>query len=166
MGLRLRYIADKMSLDGFGGSLMGRREVGMSVIRRLVAVGAVATLALVGAGSAFAATPQKIYRDLADNGRLDAKYTRAEIERAFNLPQALRTDVQPAAPRKPIADPSTSEAAQSPRATGRTVRRVPFSALDAALLVAGGGPLLLIGAGLRRRLAPVPNEARARVTSA
>lgn len=131
----------------------------MSGHRRLAAVGAVATLALVGAGSAFAATPQKIYRDLADNGRLDGKYTRVEIERAFNLPQALRTDAQPAAPRKPIAVPSASEAAQSPRATRRSARRVPFSALDAALLVAGGGPLLLIGAGLRRRMDPVRNEA-------
>jgi hypothetical protein len=30
---------------------------------------------------------------------------------------------------------------------------VPFTGLDVMLLLAGGGPLLLIGVGLRRRLA-------------
>jgi hypothetical protein len=127
--------------------------------RRLVAVGVVATVALLGAGSAFAATPQKIYRDLSDNGRLDAKYTRAEIERAFNLPHTLKTDVQPASPRKPIAVPAAGEATSPPRHTRRSTGRVPFSALDAALLFAGGGPLLLIGAGLRRRIVPASGEA-------
>lgn len=130
----------------------------MSGFRRLAAVGAAAALALVGTGSAFAATPQKLYRDLVDNGRLDGRYTRAEIDRAFNLPPKVGTDREPAMPRKPIAVPSASEAAQSPRATRQSDRRVPFSALDAALLFAGGGPLLLIGAGLRRRVAK-PNEA-------
>ncbi|HEV2903074.1 MAG TPA: hypothetical protein VGW30_07400 [Gaiellaceae bacterium] len=121
--------------------------------RRLVAVAAaslLALLALVGAGSAFAATPQKIYRDLADNGKLDGRYTRAEIERAFNLPPVVGTDAQ--LPRKPIRLPEASEAVPSPRAAHKSDRRIPFSALDAALLVAVSGPLLLVGAGLRRRL--------------
>jgi hypothetical protein len=141
------------------GSRAGGREVRMSGHRRLAAVGAVAALALLGAGSAFAATPQKIYRDLADNGRLDGKYTRADIERAFNLRQVLRTDEQPTtAPRKPIAVARAGEATQSPRAVRRSERRVPFSVLDVALLVAGGGPLLLIGAGLRRRIVSTRSE--------
>jgi len=134
----------------------------MSGLRRLAAVGAVAALALLGAGSAFAATPQKIYRDLADNGRLDGKYTRAEIERAFNLRQVLRTDEQPTtAPRKPIAVAPAGENAEPPRAVKRSGRRVPFSPLDVALLVAGGGPLLLIGAGFRRRVVSTSNEPHA-----
>ena len=155
-----RYIAEKMSLGE--GSRAGGREVRMSGHRRLAAVGAVAALALLGAGSAFAATPQKIYRDLADNGRLDGKYTRADIERAFNLRQVLRTDEQPTiAPRKPIAVARAGEATQSPRAVKRSERRVPFSVLDVALLVAGGGPLLLIGAGLRRRMVSTRSEPHA-----
>jgi hypothetical protein len=129
--------------------------------RRLAAVGAVAALALLGAGSGFAATPQKIYRDLADNGRLDGTYTRAELERAFNLPRVLRTDEPEASPRKPIGVAPASEVAEPPRAANRSERRVPFSALDVALLVAGGGPLLLIGAGLRRRIVPRPSESHA-----
>ncbi len=126
--------------------------------RRFVTVGVVAALALVGAGTAFAATPQQIYRDLADNGRLDGKYTRAEVERAFNLRQVLRTDRRPATPRKPIAVAPSTEDTSTPPVTRRTDRRVPFSVLDAALLFAGGGPLLLIGAGLRRRMAVAPAE--------
>lgn len=135
---------------------MGEGKVRMSVLRRLAAVGAVAALALLGAGSAFAATPQQIYRDLVDNGRLDGKYTHAEIERAFNLSPAPRRAPAARTPRKPIAVP---EAVTPAREKPRDDRRVPFSALDAALLVAGGGPLLLIGAGLRRRLAAPAAEA-------
>ena len=125
--------------------------------RRLVAVAAASLLALLCAGTAFAATPQKIYRDLADNGKLDGRYTRAQIERAFNLPLTVGTDAR--ATRKPIRVPQTNEAAPAQQATGKTDRRIPFSALDAALLVAGGGPLLLIGAGLRRRLSE-PSKAQ------
>ena len=132
----------------------------MSSFRRLAAIGAVAALALLGAGSAFAATPQKIYRDLADNGRLDGTYTRAEIERAFNLPQVLKTDPRKLdVPRKPIAMPAASDGIQAPQAAKRSPRRVPFSALDAALLIAGGGPLLLIGVAFRRRMVPAADEA-------
>ena len=127
--------------------------------RRLVAVGAVVVLALTGVGSAFAAAPQQIYRDLVDNGRLDRKYTRAEIERAFNLKPNVRTDRRTPTARKPIAVPSATEGAPAARFEKRPVRRVPFSALDAALLVAGGGPLLLLGIVLRRRLGSPPNEA-------
>jgi hypothetical protein len=131
----------------------------MPVYRRLAAVGAIAALALVGAGSALAATPQQIYRDLADNGRLDRAYTRADIERALNLRPAVGTDAFQPAPRKPIA--VQDEDAGSSRAVGRADRRVPFSTLDVALLIAGGGPLLLIGAGLRRRIAEAPRRASA-----
>jgi hypothetical protein len=146
---------DEVGRPGGRGHLRPR-EVLMSVYRRLAAVGAIAALGLVGAGSAFAATPQQIYRDLADNGRLDGVYTRADIERALNLAPVVRTDAFQPAPRKPIAVPA--EEASSARAAGRSDRRVPFSALDAALLVAGGGPLLLIGAGLRRRFAEAPRR--------
>ncbi|HEX2292839.1 MAG TPA: hypothetical protein VHH55_05955 [Gaiellaceae bacterium] len=128
----------------------------MSGHRRPWAVGAVATLALVLTGSASAATPQQIYRDLVDNGRLDRPYKRAELERAFNLNPRVATDPRPPTVRRPIA-----EAPESPpraRPAGRNTR-LPFSALDAALLVAGGGPLLLIGIGLRRRAARAPYQA-------
>ena len=50
--------------------------------RRCVVWGVVACSALVLAGSALAATPQQIYRDYADNGRLDHQYSQADLQRA------------------------------------------------------------------------------------
>jgi hypothetical protein len=99
---------------------------------------------MLPAGSAVAATPQQVYRDLADNGRLDRQYSRADIERAFgNLPAYARPE---AADRQP----------QGVRQPGRTLPVtaddggvVPFSGLDAALFGAVGGPLLLIAAAMR-----------------
>ena len=132
----------------------------MSGHRRPAAVAAALLLVLAPASPAFAATPQKIYRDLADNGKLDGTYTAAEIERAFTLPSVIGTDPQ-GLPRRPIRVPASAEAGStaSPAAT-RSERRVPFSGLDAALLVAVAGPLLLIGAGLRRRFG-TPHGAQA-----
>ena len=132
----------------------------MSRHRRLAAVGAAAVLALLGAGSAFAATPQQIYRDLADNNRLDKQYKRADLERAFNLKQVLETDGRP---RTRIREPESTQTAPAVQTPRRRERRVPFSGIDVALLVAGGGPLLLIGVGIRRRLAN--GSAAARVVS-
>jgi hypothetical protein len=116
----------------------------------------VAALALACAGPAWAAPPQEIYKDLADNGRLDGRYTRADIARAFNLERVVRTDArQPAPVRRPAA-----VAPASPEGSNRE-RGIPFTGLDLALLTVGGGPLLLIGLGLRRRLAPAPGAAGA-----
>ena len=112
---------------------------------------AVLAMLLVAAGPAAAATPQQIYKDLADNGKLDAKYRRADVARAFNLERVIRTDRQPAT-RRP--------AAVTPRPTPpgeHSSSRLPFTGLDLALLTVGGGPLLLIAIGLRRRVtAPAP----------
>ena len=107
---------------------------------------AVIAILLVAAGPAAAATPQQIYKDLADNGKLDAKYRRADVARAFNLERVIRTD-RPRPTRRP--------AAFTPRPSSpgkRSSSRLPFTGLDLALLTVGGGPLLLIGIGLRRRV--------------
>jgi hypothetical protein len=113
----------------------------------------IAVLALACAGPASAASPQKIYKDLADNGRLDGKYSRADIARAFNLERVVRTDERDAAPvRRPAAAPAAGN-------TSGNDRLIPFTGLDLALLTVGGGPLLLIGLGLRRRLTPAAGAA-------
>jgi len=122
--------------------------------RPVLGLVSVAAVALAFAGPASAASPQKIYKDLADNGRLDGRYTRADIARAFNLERVVRTDArQPAPLRRPAA-----VAPASPEGSKRE-RSIPFTGLDLALLTAGGGPLLLIGIGLRRRLSPAPGTA-------
>jgi hypothetical protein len=161
--LRLRYMSAKMSPDDFGGSRLGERENRAWGRRRLAAVGLAISLALVGAGAAGAASPQRIYQDLADNGRLDAVYSRADIERALNPGQVLGTDARTPASRQRSLERPLTDAAPPPLDANaqKDGRRVPFSALDVALLIAGGGPLLLIGAGLRRRLAPAPSQAPA-----
>lgn len=111
---------------------------------------ALAALALlVFAGQAAAATPQrtsqKIFRDLADNGRLDGHYSRAQIDRALHTPSLRRYDleVKPAGQTKPSI-PNVSAPVVDTRGT------LPFSGLDVALFTGVGGPLLILGASVGR----------------
>lgn len=130
----------------------------MAAGQRTRAVCALAVIGLIGAGAASAASPQRIYEDLADNGRLDRRYDRADIARALDLERVVRTDV-----RKPALAKAPAAAGQrAARPSKRSAGGLPFTGLDLALLTLGGGPLLLIGFGLRRRLA-VPASRRAEV---
>jgi hypothetical protein len=95
-------------------------------------VTACAALAL-GAVPAMGATPQQIYRDYADNGRLDQKYSQADLQRA-QRDAALQGAVEQALGAKAV------------KAKGG----LPFTGLDLALLGAGGGLLLVAGTGLRK----------------
>jgi hypothetical protein len=120
---------------------------GLRSLLMLMLVGAVA---LACVGPAAAASPQRIYKDLADNGRLDGRYSDADIARAFNLDRVVGTDQ-----RQPAQAEARETVTPTPAATKtRPDRRIPFTGLDLALLTVGGGPLLLIGIGLRRRLSP------------
>jgi hypothetical protein len=56
---------------------------------------------------------------------------------------------QAAPPQELKTNPADETSSAAPKAEG--ARKLPFSGLDLALLTAGGGPLLLIGASLRRR---------------
>jgi hypothetical protein len=112
----------------------------------------VGATALACAGPGLAASPQRIYEDLADNGRLDGRYSRADIARAFNLERVVRTDA-PTLSRRPAA------ARPGPEPASGAGRRIPFTGLDLALLTVGGGSLLLMGLGLRRRLSPAVRPA-------
>src|ERR687897_2072647 len=124
-------------------------------LRRVLGFVIVLSLALACAGPALAVSPQRIYKDLADNGKLDGNYTRADIARAFNLERVVRTDQ-----REPAQAEAEATPPPRPAATGKpSSRRIPFTSLDLALLVVGGGPLLLIGIGLRRRLSPAASTA-------
>jgi hypothetical protein len=98
-----------------------------------------ATCALLLASGASAATPQQIYRDLADNGWLDRKYSQADLDRALpGYGQPERGARSPQAFEAPAAEPA-----------GGDGRALPFSGFDLALFGAIGGPLLLIGGGMR-----------------
>jgi hypothetical protein len=102
------------------------------------------TCALLLASGASAATPQQIYRDLADNGRLDRKYSRADLNRALRNPsipgyaRPERVARSPQAFRPPAAEPSGGDGGA-----------LPFSGLDLVLFIAIGGPLLLLAGSMR-----------------
>jgi hypothetical protein len=128
----------------------------MRAQRPVLVVITAAAITLVGAGAASAASPQTIYKDLADNGRLDARYSRPDIARAFNLDRVVRTDRREPA----VAPPTPPNRRVAPANQGE--RRVPFTGLDVALLVVGGGMLLLIGIVVRRRVTPAAEPEAAR----
>lgn len=124
--------------------------------RRSVLVLATAALCMLAfAGPVSAATPQQIYKDLADNGRLDRHYSDADLARAFSLTRVMGTDEPASTARRP----ASAEIVERAEPAAVTARKIPFSGLDVALLIVGGGPLLLIGIGLRRRIAPAAPQA-------
>jgi hypothetical protein len=107
-----------------------------------------AMLVPVGTAAAALVAPQqisqRIFADLADNGRLDGKYTKKQINRALHAP-SLRGYERPAPVRRPAVVRSTP-----PVATSASEESLPFSGLDLALFAAVGGPLLLVGGSLGR----------------
>jgi len=102
-----------------------------------------AILTLAGPAAATPDTSQRIFSDLADNGRLDGHYTRAQINSALHTPSLRGYDrTQPA--RKLTSAHRSSLPGSSAEGP------LPFSALDFALFAAVGGPLLLFGGSLGR----------------
>lgn len=111
----------------------------------------VAGTALFLVSAAAAATPQqisqRIFADLADNGVLDGKYTKSQIDRALRTP-SLRGYEQP--PRQtPVRRPAAVRP-EVPAAEPAHDSSLPFSGIDLAFLGAVGAPILLLGASLGR----------------
>ena len=120
--------------------------------RIITAATALAAAVAVGAPGALAATPQQIYKDYADNGRLDGHYSKSDLQRALRdaVIQGYKpaTSVSPAIKKK-ISRPSSGVAgAKLP--TPKRQGALPFTGLDLALMTVGGFSLLLLGAALRR----------------
>lgn len=65
------------------GSEATKEEEGMGGFRTAIAVIFLSAAALIAGASALAATPQEIYRDYADNGKLDGQYSPADLERVL-----------------------------------------------------------------------------------
>jgi hypothetical protein len=111
--------------------------------RRLIVLGVIACAVgiFTAAPAAFAATPQQIYRDYADNGRLDHQYSKGDLQRALKfaaLQGYPKVGVQGAVQQ--------ALGAQAVRSSGG----LPFTGLDLTLLAVGGGVLLAAGAALRK----------------
>jgi hypothetical protein len=121
--------------------------------RMMVVTVACAVVAAVGAPGAFGATPQQIYKDYADNGRLDQSYSSADLKRALKdaVLQGYPEQTSGAGLAPTIKKKLSSGVAASPKLpAAKRAGALPFTGLDLALMVTGGLGLLLLGAGLRR----------------
>ena len=123
---------------------MRRRGRFLSLAAIAVAVVAVA------APSAMAAGSQQIYRDYADNGKIDGHYSRADLQRALR-------DAQIQGYGKPTVAVGLAPAIQRAlgaqaglASSGQPTGGLPFTGVDLAVMLVGGLGLLLLGAGLRK----------------
>ena len=132
--------------------------------RVTVAVVFLSAAALIAATGALAASPQAIYRDYADNGRLDGTYSPSDLRRALDnaVGQAYTPDKQkglkPAVEKQVKGGTSggtngtsggTNAGGTSPTAV-KTTGGLPFTGLDLSLIVVGALGLVLLGGALRR----------------
>jgi hypothetical protein len=149
------YTMVSFNYDGDEGH-RSKGEVMGSGFRRGAAV--LAVVALVGTPAAWAATPEQIYRDFAEDNRLDGRYSVNDLQSTLQSPivqgygdddvvSGLRPAVQ-----SEIAEQQQGVAAQGqpPLETASESETLPFTGLDLALLTAGGLFLLAFGASLRR----------------
>jgi hypothetical protein len=126
--------------------------------------------ALVAAPGALSATPQEIYSDYADNGRLDNAYTPADLERAL-MNAAVQAygkpgtgGLKPAVEEEIDSTPGGTNGGTNGGTAGGTAGEqagggtspvqssggLPFTGLDLSLIAAGALGLILLGAALRR----------------
>jgi hypothetical protein len=120
-----------------------------------VATAVVALVGLLVSSAAFAASPRQIYADFADNGRLDATYTRADLEATLRSATLggyedsgtvgrMKTEI-----KRKLGGGAPAGAQQSLRSTG-SGGALPFTGFDLALIVGGALFLLVLGGGMRR----------------
>src|SRR5712691_4133282 len=126
----------------------GRIITGVMAALAAASLGAFSASAVAGSGNSN--TSQQIYRDYADNGRLDHHYSKSQLERALKdaalqvyttTPQGTQ-GLAPAIKRK-----LRGNLAAGPANKGGGL---PFTGVDLALMAIGGASLLAFGAGLRR----------------
>jgi len=109
--------------------------------RRFIVFGVTAcAVGMLLAPSALGATPQQIYRDYADNGRLDHAYSKADLQRVQKY-AALQG--YPQVGVQGAVEQALGAKAVKPRGG------LPFTGVDLALMAAGGA--LLLGAGFTLR---------------
>ena len=140
----------------------GRTRIGLAVIFLSVA-------AVIAVSGALAATPQEIYRDYADNGRLDGEYSPADLRLALKsaavqqygspgnegLPPAVEEEIDDSSTSGGTAGGTTSGGSAGGQASSGTPPvqasgGLPFTGLDLGLIAAGALGLILLGTALRR----------------
>jgi hypothetical protein len=132
-----------------------QEEEEMSRTRIKAAVTVLSAAALIAVPGALAASPQEIYRDYADNGRLDGHYSKPDLERALTNAaiQAYTSDSQqglkPAVEQGSKGSSGGVAGGQSP-APVKVQGGLPFTGLDLSLIIVGALGLVLLGGALRR----------------
>jgi hypothetical protein len=146
----------------------------MGLSRMKAALVVLSAAALVAAPGAFSATPQEIYRDYVDNGRLDNTYTSADLERALKNAAVQQYGkpgtggLKPAVEAEIDSTPGGTNGGTAGGTNGGTAGGtnggtaggtagavessggLPFTGLDLSLIAAGALGLILLGAALRR----------------
>jgi hypothetical protein len=136
--------------------------------------------AMIAATGALSATPQDIYSDYADNGKLDNEYTPADLERVLKTAtlqgyapptdEGLKPEVEEEIDQG-NGKPAVEEEIDQPTGGGTTgggtaggtagsaagsapppqsSGGLPFTGLDLSLILVGALGLILLGAALRR----------------
>ena len=133
------------------------KSVGHAGIRarsRLVLGGLIATLAtaLLLAVPAFGATPSQIYKDFADNGTLDANYSKADLKRALHdaSVQGYGNPVVVAKMKQKKKPTGGVAGKKNPPGAVKAKGGLPFTGAQLGLFSVVG--LALIGSGLLLRL--------------
>jgi hypothetical protein len=119
---------------------------GMMTVSGLLA--ALAVLA-VGVGAA-AAAPRDVYRDWADNGRLDQNYSVGELEAALADTTLQGYGDEQFRPTVQEEIGVLQSGSPTPLDDTASLGTLPFTGVDLALLFGGALLLLLVGFGMRR----------------
>jgi hypothetical protein len=135
----------------------------MSRTKSLTAVVLLSAAALISAPGVLAASPQQIYNDYADNGRLDGTYSQQDLEKALNnaVVQAYgkgsQGGLKPAVEKQQNNNNNKSNNNNSSNAGGNAGAAVvksggglPFTGLDLSLMLIGAIGLVMLGAAFRR----------------
>jgi hypothetical protein len=125
-------------------------------VRLLVVTAVAAFVGTLVSSAALAASPRQVYADFADNGRLDATYTRAELESALRNATLggyedsgtvgrMKTEI-----KKKLGGGAPAGTQDQLAQTGSAGGSLPFTGFDLALIAIGGALLLALGVGMRR----------------
>jgi hypothetical protein len=126
---------------------MGRFARGVTVL---------VVTALFAVPAAMAASPTQVYRDYEDNGRLDGRYSIAELQAALRNPAVQgygSPTIVPGMKREVQRKLGEQHGNLNTTNLNTTVQKsggLPFTGFDLALLTVGGAILLSVGVGLRR----------------
>lgn len=120
--------------------------------RALVGFTATLATALLLAVPAYSATPDQIYKDFADNGTLDANYSKAELKRALHdaSVQGYGSPVVVAKMKQKKKPTGGVAGKKNPPGAVKAKGGLPFTGAQLGLFTVVG--LGLIGSGLLLRL--------------